>query len=219
MKELLISNYKALRARHNAFDAFQIAKSDAARGRESYVHQSRQAYSHGDVLRKNGRSFVVGIFPDDDTAPPWERAEGHGGVSDWTTRDKAPGELILNADGRSRRFYDFAGACATARRDWGLSPENVAALESKLGRKPTRRQIAAEAARLDFEFIRGWCNDSWRYVGVALFELPRDGSRISPEEFADSQPWGRTESAALWGIESCAEEYIQETIVELFWEI
>lgn len=221
MQALLKQNYAIQRKRYNtnASEAFRLAKCDASRGRISYVWQANRKLSHGDILRKHGRTFVIAILQDDDASPPWERSEGHGTVTDWTTRDKEPGELVLNEDGRSKRYYDFAAACATARKEWGLSPDNLAELETRLGRKATAREIASEAARRDFDFLRAWCNDEWHYVGVVLFEIPRGEIVTNPESFADKEPFAETNSAALWGIESCADEYIQSVIMELFHEI
>jgi hypothetical protein len=39
-------------------------------------------------------SLVVAL--DDLNDPPWERADGHGPVSDWTRREKRPGERVLH---------------------------------------------------------------------------------------------------------------------------
>ena len=76
-----------------------------------------------DVIEYEGASFEVRIEPDDFGENPWASEDGHGPVSDWTTRDKLPGEVILAQDGRYRRFYDFAEACKIARKDgWGFLP-------------------------------------------------------------------------------------------------
>lgn len=108
----------------------------------------------------NGRFFRVEIERDDCARAPWEECDGHGPVSEWTTRDKAPGELILVKDRRSQRYYDFAGAVRQARREgWGVAqpPEGA-----------TKGQIAAMAARQDYACLRAWCNDEWHYVTVTV---------------------------------------------------
>ena len=77
-----------------------------------------------------GVSYVARIEEDLDHGAPWIEEEGHGEVSDFERRDKAPGELVLCGDGRgrlgtdsARRFYDFAGTCKIARREgWGFLP-------------------------------------------------------------------------------------------------
>ncbi|MDE1816844.1 MAG: hypothetical protein KGI11_09850 [Thaumarchaeota archaeon] len=117
---------------------------------------------------------------DYDSGTPWEREDGHGPVSDWTTRDKQAGELVLAADRRrgSRRYYDFREACKLALRDgWGArkAPEGA-----------SKRQVAAIAAREDYETLRAWCNDEWKYCGV-IVTASREGINLG--------------SASVWGIE------------------
>lgn len=187
--------------------ALRLARSDFERGRLPYT-APRGPIGHGDVIRAKGRTFVIAVVPDSDMGPPWEEHDGHGPVSDWTSRDKEPGELILNQERGSRRFYDFAAACDIARRDgWNAEPLNVPG--------ETPRQRAAKAARADFERLRAWCNDSWQWVGVCLFELPRDGVERSASHVADSAPFGILAHWALWGIESDSPDYHAEVAREL----
>lgn len=127
-----------------------------------------------------GFTFTATVHSDHDAGTPWERDCGHGPVTDWTTRRKAPGELILNQDRGSFRYYDFAGAVRIAQRDgWG------APLTLIKGETP--RQKAARAARFDYETLKAWCNDEWRYVGIAV-TASREGVEL-----------GR---ASLWGVEA-----------------
>lgn len=82
----------------------------------------------GDTIEtvKGGLRFVATIHHDSYHGAPWDNEDGHGPVTDWETRDKAPGELILNEDGNSKRFYDFQEACRIALRDgWGFLPGEV----------------------------------------------------------------------------------------------
>lgn len=75
---------------------------------------------------KDRKAFAWKLESDDSGESPWDSCDGHGDVSDWTRRDKAPGELVLNDDRGAKRFYDFAGACRIARRDgWGSLPGEV----------------------------------------------------------------------------------------------
>ena len=62
-------------------------------------------------------TFAVKVEQDNDGQAPWEKSEGHGVVSEWGTRDKRAGELVLNTDRGSKRFYDFAETMKIARRD------------------------------------------------------------------------------------------------------
>jgi len=74
----------------------------------------------------DGFTFTLSLEADHDHGAPWDEECGHGPVTDWATRDKLPGELILNDDGRSKQFYDFAEACRIARRDdWGYMPYRI----------------------------------------------------------------------------------------------
>ena len=67
-------------------------------------------YFDGDKVLRGGRTFKIIIERDEWYGAPWEECDGHGPVSEWTTRDKAPGERVLYADRRSKQFYDFATA-------------------------------------------------------------------------------------------------------------
>ena len=126
----------------------------------------------------DGFRIVARVHSDDCGLVPWEEDSFHGPVSDWTTRDKRAGEMVLSENRGSRLYYDFAEACRIALRDeWGV--------EGMIG---TRRQIAAEAARRDFEYLRAWCNDEWYYCGIVM-EVYRGGVCIDDH------------AASLWGIE------------------
>lgn len=154
-----------------------------------------------ETIEKNGSSYRVEYFYDDDATPPWDNEDGHGPVSDWVRRDKRPGELVLNSDNRGfSRFYDFAEACRVARRDrWG-SRNCEPGMSS--------RQKAATAARDDFEYLRDWCDDKWFYVGLVVTLLDADGDATE-------------HSAGLWGVEFDAyceldkDAYLPDLIDEL----
>lgn len=150
----------------------------------------------GDTFEHGGRRFRVGFPRDDDHGAPWDEEDGHGPVSDWTTRQKTPGELVLCEDRGSRRYYDFAAACRIARRDgWLMTGDNDLS--------PAQR--AANAAQADFERLRDWCNDDWHYVGVVVEMLDEDGEVLDDE--------------SLWGVESDADAYLDDTARELADEI
>ena len=38
-------------------------------------------------------------------------------------------------------------------------------------RRPTKGEIAANAAEKDYEHLRAWCNDEWFYVSIGVREL------------------------------------------------
>jgi hypothetical protein len=148
----------------------------------------------------DGFAITARIERDSDCGTPWENSDGHGAVTDWERRDKAPGELILaGSRGDSCRFYDFAGAVALAKRDaWGVAG----------GRQPreTAAQYAARAAMADYESLKEWCDDEWHYIGIVL-SASRNG--IALDDCA----------ASLWGIEcnypGSDNAYLSEVAAEL----
>ncbi len=130
----------------------------------------------------DGFTLTATIHDDDNSGrKPWHDC-GHGPVTGWLSRAKAPGELILASDGGSHRFYDYAAAVAIARRDsWGARPVID-------GEAPGAK--AARAAMADYEALRAWCNDEWRYVGVSV--------SVSKDEVELTGDYDH----ALWGIEA-----------------
>lgn len=157
-------------------------------GAETYAGESIE------LETLDGFTVTATIYNDDDATPPWEREDGHGEVTEWTGRDKEPGELVLCEDRGKRRFYDFAGAVKTAKRDgWGATGDDGM----------TKGAKAAFAARADFERLRRWAADQWRYVGVAV-QVEKAGIKLTDQY-----------GAALWGIESDCGDYITETANEL----
>lgn len=160
-----------------------------------------------ETITYSGLTFAVRTEDDTDHGAPWDECDGHGVVSQWTTRSKYPGELVLCEDRGQRRFYDFAASMRIAKRDgWGLSDEHKAEMAAKLGREATRGEIVAESVRLDYEYLRRWCNDQWRYVGVIVTLLDVEGEQTSRD-------------ASLWGIESDADDYLAEVSRELAQEV
>jgi hypothetical protein len=84
-------------------------------------------------VERDGFMFTLSVEADDHNPAPWEENDDHGPVSDWTRRDKLPGELLLSDDNPSglrstdkRLFYDYAAACRIARRhQWGFAPGKI----------------------------------------------------------------------------------------------
>ncbi len=141
-------------------------------------------------------SFRVEWFYDSDSDAPWNNEDGHGPVSDWEHRSKKPGEMILNSDRGSHRFYDFAKAVRIAKRDkWNTAPYEW----------PSEGARAHAAAMADYERLRQFCTDQWHYCGIVVTLLD-----------ADDEP--DSVNASLWGIESDSPEYHEEVIGELITE-
>lgn len=147
-----------------------------------------------ETIEIHGRDYTVTTERDTDTGAPWVENDGHGPVSEWTTRNKRAGEMVLCRDRQSCRFYDYQEAVKIAKRDvWGL-PEY--AIKENNGVPFTPAQIAGLAALHDYEYLRKWCADEWCYIGVIA-----------------TAPDGET--ASLWGIESNDDAYIDEVAKEL----
>lgn len=148
---------------------------------------------HGHVTDVNGIKFKVIIERDEDHGAPWEEGDGHGPVSDWTRRDKAPNERVLHEDHGSKRYYDFAKAVRIARKDgWDADPIGTG----------TKGETAARAAEADFKRMQSWCNDQWYYVGVIVTQFDSDGDETC-------------NTHSLWGIESDCDDYLAEVAGEL----
>lgn len=141
----------------------------------------------------NGREYTVRAEYDEDMGAPWEEHDGHGIVSEWTSRDKRAGELILHSDRGSKRFYDFAATMKKAKEEgWGLALVKSAGL--------TPGQILEKAVMQDYEYLRAWCNGEWQWQYVIV-----------------TAPDGERES--LGGISSGEDDYLQEVAQELAEEL
>lgn len=149
------------------------------------------------TIERDGRGFEVSIYSDDDAGEPWSREDGHGPVSDWERRSKAPGEVILASDrGDRHRFYDMQDAVAIALRDgWGSAGDEGMSRKAK----------AAKAAREDFERLRAWCRDDWHYVGVVVRPACDKCGEVHGDDY----------TYAVWGIESDSGDYLDEVANEL----
>lgn len=119
------------------------------------------------VMREHGAAYRISYYYDVVTEAPWELMDTLGAVTDWTTRAKAPGELILNSDRGSRLFYDFQEAVKYARQ-WTTGEE------------------AAEIARREYEHLKAWCDDQWYYIVIKVTKLDLDDQ---PTAFVASA-WG-----------------------------
>jgi hypothetical protein len=154
----------------------------------------------GDIIEVDGYRFMVGIDHDQDMGAPWDEHDGHGPVSEWTSRDKRPGEVKVNSERGSYRYYDLAEANRIAKRDgWGLAEKDKAELAKQLGREPTRGEIRAAAVRKDLDYIEGWCNDSWQWQWVRVVLVVGEDDE-EDTSFEDS----------LGGIDGSDDDYIEE---------
>lgn len=141
----------------------------------------------------DGIDLVARIEYDEDHGEPWKECRNYGPVSEWTSRDKAPGERVLNSHRGSYRYYDYAEAIKIAKRDgWDTEPYGTGTVGER----------AARAVEADFQRLKAWCNDEWYYVGVAV-SVSRNGVML--DKYA----------ASLWGIESDSGDYLTEVANEL----
>lgn len=160
-------------------------------------------------------SLRVDCEHDSDHGAPWEEDDGHGPVSEWTTRDKRPGERLLHSDRHSKRYYDFAAAIKQAKRDgwdapgWGAPPYKTG----------TKGETALRAVKRDFQYLKDWCEDRWEYVVVIVKLLNADGEEIA------SDALGGVESEGDYWRECAAEmantmlaDYIAEDAERSYWE-
>lgn len=183
----------------------------------------------------NGAQYVATIEIDDSHGAPWDEEDGHGDVTGWKRREKLPGELVLAGDGRgglgtdaARRFYDFAGACKTARRDgWGFLPGELkyekrgdcwhAWCEGFDGKEHVSTD-ANRAIRAVYDEHRATMTARQYAAGAARADYERLRAWCNDEwcyigVVVTRDETGETES--LWGVESDAGEYIRDVAREL----
>lgn len=168
-----------------------------------------KTYTANDIEEKmeleDGLTARVTIECDQGSGPPWKESDGHGPVSDWTTRDKRPGERVLCEDRHSKRFYDWATAIKEAKRDgWDAPPY-------KTGTKGEQAERAVEA---DFQFLKDWCDDRWHYVVVCVELFDADGNESGSDSLCgveDNNGYDREQAAEMLNnlLEAHAREVVE----------
>lgn len=165
------------------------------------------------IFDYEGHRFRMRVEPDDSLGPPWKENDGHGIISDWTHRDKAPSERILVSDRGSHRYYNIAETMKLAEADgWGLSPQAETELAARLGHPPTKGEIRAAAVEADYDRMREWCEGGWYWVFVSVTLMKTDED--APGGYFETKHY-----AALGGIESDSGDYLNEVARELAGEI
>ena len=171
--------------------------------------------SYDRTLTHAGLIFGVETRHDDCMGPPWVEHDGHGpvrelrGESCYSRRPgcKRPGERFLWWDRCAGLAYDIQQAQCIALADgWGISDAREAAMRVRLGREPTRREIAAAAVESDFEHCRAWAQGEWFFVTIRVVLLDVNGNETGEDEY-------------LGGVEDFADEYILDVAAELAGEI
>lgn len=138
-----------------------------------------------ETIEHCGITVRIEYFYDHDMGRPWENADGHGVIrsaySYYGKPEKKPGEVLIPCDRGNYWIYDWQESTRIAKRDgWGVSNPPAGL---------TQRQITALAVKADFDYLRGWINEDWHYVGVVCTVLDANG-----EDTNDSD--------SCWGFES-----------------
>lgn len=157
------------------------------------------------TFKYGNKTFAWDYTHDDCHETPWEWADGHGPVSEWTRRDKHPGELVLCEDHGSKRYYDFKAAMEMAKADgWNAWPYKVEG--------ETAGQRAYKAVMADYEYLRQWCNDEWSYIVLHVVLLDEDGDETEYEDYLGGieYGWYIDQQAKKRGDEPYYEECLRE---------
>lgn len=124
-----------------------------------------------DFTTAKGTHYRVRVSYDSSADKPWDYCDGHGPVSGWTTRDKRAGELILAADGRSKRFYNFQEAIKKAKAEgWGCA---------ELTGNETPGEKAFKTVMADYKYLKAWCDNEWHYAVLHVVLLDSEGEEIT----------------------------------------
>lgn len=141
------------------------------------------------------RTFRINIIADVDADAPWDSEGGHGPVTDWVRREATSSEWLLNSDRGAYRYYNHVEA------------KKFAELEGWGGCGDTRDEQLDDAVYKDYVNLKAWCNDEWRYVGIEVYPLTKDGDEL------------KSKAESIWGIESDNTSYINELAQELMYSI
>lgn len=149
-----------------------------------------------EVVERDGFRFLVELFYDPDHEAPWDDGDGNGIVIEPDRYyTKKPGHRLLwSSDRHYKWFFDWQGTVQKAKdENWGLNPEAVKLLAQKLGRAPTKGDLAAAATQSEYNRIRAWLRGEWWYCGVVVTKLTDD-----PEEDDSVETDFKH---AVWGLE------------------
>ena len=174
--------YKVQRAKgYPPKHALQIAKFEARYSNKKKCPFDNAWGYEGEEARTypNGWKLVFKIEHDSDFGPPWTDCDGHGKV-EWVHRylEDWERDWVLSWNGSSKLLYDYKASLEIAKRDgWG----------------PGRPEDAVKA---DFDYLYGYCNDDWWYVGIVV-ELYDENERLISED-------------SCWGFETSSMSYLIE---------
>lgn len=156
-------------------------------------------------FQHKGRNFRLEIEQDPYYGEPWKESDVHGPVSEWTYRDKLPGEWVLCEDRQSKRYYDFAEAMRIAKKDgWDAEPYGGGSKGEK----------AYRAVKADFEYLRGWCNDQWVYAVLNVALLDEDGEQVGTSLLGGIEWYYRVSDYIMDTAKELADELLAEVVEE-----
>lgn len=141
------------------------------------------------------RTFRVNIIADLDADAPWDSEEGHGPVTEWVRREATSSEWLLNSGRGAYRYYNHVEA------------KKLAAIDGWGGCGDTRDEQSDDAVRKDYADLKAWCNDEWRYVGIEVYPLTKDGDEL------------KSKAESVWGIRSDDTDYIKNVTEDLMYSI
>lgn len=167
-------------------------------------------YENDQIIEHGGFKFRVFIEQDETADAPWTHEDGHGIVSDWTSRNKRAGERVLNCDRNFKRFYDVR-----ATQEEIAVPQGWRCAEAL--DTDTRRQAAAKAVESDFQRLRAWCNNAWEYVAVGVQMVDEAGNDIAHPHAATSGYMGGIESDQVGdcGTDGCIDILCDEVVSDV----
>ena len=71
----------------------------------------------------------------------------------------------------------------------------------------TRDEQLNDAVYKDYVGLKAWCNDEWRYVGIEVYPLTKDGDEL------------KSKAERVWGIGSDDTDHINNLTKELMYSI
>lgn len=191
------------------------------------------SHTDGDTVERGEYTLTVRTEYDSDYGTPWDNDCGHGPVSDWTTRDKRPGELVLSSERGSARFYDYAEACRIARRDgWGFLPAPLqtwqdgdywlATCNGVNGGLPLRGDTVNAAVTALYASHRATMTPRQYAAAAAMSDYERLRQWCNDQWHyvgiivtVTDQNGQELARESLWGIESDCDEYLLQVAEEL----
>ena len=149
------------------------------------------------ITTARGNTFNIHLEPDESMGMPWEECDGHGIISERTTRDKRPGELVLHTEGNSYLYYDFAATMKLASADgWDAEPYMTG----------TKGEQAYRAVMRDYEVCRQWCNGERWYAVMRVTLLDADGDETKQRAYLGGIDTGEDQQYILEEAHNLAHE-------------